>query len=160
MCIFVVIGGLEKTGVINFLSGVLAVILGKNIFPGSIVILFFVGLISSAVPNIPLVVAMVPLLKQYVVNVGFVSAEVLSSDFKGQFPAVVLPLFYAMMYGATLGGNGTVVGASLNIVAAGIAEQHGKLITFKKFLRYGIPVMLLQLVTAAIYMIFRFLIWA
>lgn len=114
MCIFVVIGGLEKTGVISSLSGVLAVILGKNIFLGSIVILFFVGLISSVVPNIPLVVAMVPLLKQYVVNVGFVSAEVLSSDFKGQFPAVVLPLFYAMMYGATLGGNGTVVGWGLH----------------------------------------------
>ncbi|WP_019501584.1 SLC13 family permease [Pseudanabaena sp. PCC 6802] len=159
MCIFVVIGGLEKTGVITSLSGVLTVLLGKNIFLGSIVILFFVGLISSVVPNIPLVVAMVPLLKQYVVNVGFAGAEVLSPDFKGQFPAIVLPLFYAMMYGATLGGNGTVVGASSNIVAAGIAEQHGKRITFKKFLRYGIPVMFLQLVAAAIYMILRFLIW-
>jgi Na+/H+ antiporter NhaD/arsenite permease-like protein len=52
------------------------------------------------------------------------------------------------------------VGASSNIVAAGIAEQHGKRITFKKFLRYGIPIMLLQLVVATIYMIFRFLIWA
>jgi Na+/H+ antiporter NhaD/arsenite permease-like protein len=159
MCIFVVIGGLEKTGVINSLSGILAVLLGKNIFLGSISILLFVGLVSSVVPNIPLVVAMVPLLKQYVVNVGFAGTEVLSPDFKGQFPAIVLPLFYAMMYGATLGGNGTVVGASSNIVAAGIAEQHGKRITFKRFLRYSIPLTLLQLVAAAIYMIFRFLIW-
>jgi Na+/H+ antiporter NhaD/arsenite permease-like protein len=68
-------------------------------------------------------------------------------------------LFYAMMYGATLGGNGTVVGASSNIVAAGIAEQHGKRITFNRFLRYGIPIMSLQLVVAAIYMVLRFLIW-
>ncbi|MFO0209614.1 MAG: transporter, partial [Pseudanabaena sp.] len=70
----------------------------------------------------------------------------------------VLPLFYAMMYGATLGGNGTLVGASSNIVAAGIAEQHGKRISFKVFLRYGIPVMVLQLVAATIYVVLRFLI--
>ena len=159
MCIFVLIGGLEKTGVIASLSGVLAVILGKNIALGSIVLVFFVGLISSLIPNIPLVVAMVPLLKQYVVNVGLASPEVLSDGFSGQFPAVVLPLFYAMMYGATLGGNGTLVGASANIVAAGVAEQHGKRISFKVFLRYGIPVMLAQLAIAAIYITLRFLIW-
>lgn len=158
MCIFVLIGSLEKTGVIASMSGVLAIVLGKNIALGSISLIFFVGLISSVVPNIPLVVAMVPLLKQYVVNVGLASPEVLATDFSGQFPNVVLPLFYAMMYGATLGGNGTLVGASSNIVAAGVAEQHGKRISFKVFLRYGIPVMILQLIAATIYVTLRFLI--
>jgi Na+/H+ antiporter NhaD/arsenite permease-like protein len=158
MSIFVLIGGLEKTGVIGSLSGFLAVILGKNIFLGALALLFLVGLLSSVVPNIPLVVAMVPLLKQYVVTVGLAPAEVLSPDFAGQFPIEVLPLFYAMMYGATLGGNGTLVGASSNIVAAGISEQHGRRISFQTFLRYGIPVMVLQLVTAAVYVIVRFLI--
>jgi Na+/H+ antiporter NhaD/arsenite permease-like protein len=157
MSIFVLIGGLEKTGVVQGLSGVLATILGTNIALGSIAILFFVGLLSSVVPNIPLVVAMVPLLKQYVVNVGLVGPEVLSPDFQGQFPPEVLPLFYAMMFGATLGGNGTLVGASSNIVAAGISEQHGRRITFQRFLRYGIPVMTLQLITAALFVILRFL---
>ncbi|MGA9379010.1 MAG: ArsB/NhaD family transporter, partial [Phormidium sp.] len=151
MCIFVLIGGLEKTGVVSNLSGVLAVVLGKNIALGSIVILFLVGLLSSVVPNIPLVVAMVPLLKQYVVNVGLAAPEVLSQNFTGQFPAEVLPLFYAMMFGATLGGNGTLVGASSNIVAAGISELHGRRISFKRFLHYGIPVMMLQLITASLY---------
>lgn len=157
MSIFVLIGGLEKTGVVQGLSGVLAVILGKNIFLGSIAILFFVGILSSVVPNIPLVVAMVPLLKQYVVNVGLAAPEVLSSNFQGQFPPEVLPLFYAMMFGATLGGNGTLVGASSNIVAAGISEQHGRRISFKTFLHYGIPVMTLQLITAALFVLVRFL---
>jgi Na+/H+ antiporter NhaD/arsenite permease-like protein len=157
MCIFVLIGSLEKTGVIASMSGVLAIVLGKNIALGSISLIFFVGLISSVVPNIPLVVAMVPLLKQYVVNVGLASPEVLAPDFAGQFPTVVLPLFYAMMYGATLGGNGTLVGASSNIVAAGVAEQHGKRISFKVFLRYGIPVMILQLIVASVYVTLRFL---
>ncbi|APB33631.1 Citrate transporter [Gloeomargarita lithophora Alchichica-D10] len=156
MSIFVLIGGLEKTGVISGLSGILSVILGKNILLGAVVLIFFVGLISSVIPNIPLVVAMVPLIKQYVVNVGLAPAEVLQPGFEGQFPDVVLPLFYAMMYGATLGGNGTLVGASSNIVAAGIAEQHGRRITFQTFLRYGIPVMLAQLVVITVYMVIRF----
>jgi Na+/H+ antiporter NhaD/arsenite permease-like protein len=157
MCIFVLIGGLEKTGVIGSLSGVLAAILGKNIALGSILLIFFVGLVSSVVPNIPLVVAMVPLLKQYLVNVGFTGAEVLDPNFTGQFPPEVLPLFYAMMYGATLGGNGTLVGASSNIVAAGIAEQHGGKMTFRRFLKYGIPVTIVQLLTATVYVAIFFL---
>jgi Na+/H+ antiporter NhaD/arsenite permease-like protein len=111
----------------------------------------------SVVPNIPLVVGMVPLLKQYIVTVGLASTEVLAQDFQGQFPPEVLPLFYAMTFGATLGGNGTLVGASSNIVAAGISEQHGRRISFKTFLHYGIPVMVLQLITSALYMLVRFL---
>ncbi|MBW4685969.1 MAG: transporter [Komarekiella atlantica HA4396-MV6] len=157
MSIFVLIGGLEKTGIINGLSGVLAAILGKNIVLGSLVLLFVVGILSSLIPNIPLVVAMVPLLKQYIVNVGLAPPEILAQDFQGQFPPEVLPLFYAMMFGATLGGNGTLVGASSNIVAAGISEQHGRRISFKTFLHYGIPVMVLQLVASALYVLVRFL---
>ena len=157
MSTFVLIGGLEKTGVFNSVLSVLTVIMGKNILLGSMFLLFLTGIISSVVPNIPLVVAMVPLLKQYVVNVGLVGAEVLSSDFQGQFPPEVLPLFYAMMFGATLGGNGTLVGASSNIVAAGLSEQHGRRISFKRFLHYGIPVMTLQLLTSALFVILRFL---
>jgi Na+/H+ antiporter NhaD/arsenite permease-like protein len=157
MSTFVLIGGLEKTGVIDGISDVLAAILGKNIALGSIALIFFVGLLSSVVPNIPLVVAMVPLLKQYLVNVGFVGAEVLSPSFEGNFPPEVLPLFYAMMFGATLGGNGTLVGASSNIVAAGIAELHGRRMSFHTFLRYGIPVMILQLCLAALYITIFFL---
>lgn len=157
MCTFVLIGGLEKTGVVKSVSGILAVILGRNIALGSLFLLFFVGILSSVVPNIPLVVAMVPLLEQYVVNVGLAGSEVLEPGFAGQFPPEVLPLFYAMMFGATLGGNGTLVGASSNIVAAGISELHGRRISFKTFLRYGIPVMTLQLITAALYVTIRFL---
>ena len=120
--------------------------------------MFLVGILSSVIPNIPLVVAMVPLLKQYVVNVGLAPAAVLDPNFSGQFPPAVLPLFYAMMFGATLGGNGTLVGASSNIVAAGISELHGKRISFQTFLRYGLPVMFMQLLTSALYVTLRFFI--
>jgi Na+/H+ antiporter NhaD/arsenite permease-like protein len=151
MSIFVLIGALEKTGVIASLSGVLGIILQKNIALGSIVLVFTIGILSSVVPNIPLVVGMVPLLKMYLVNVGLVGAEVLNPNFTGDFPPEVLPLFYAMMFGATLGGNGTLIGASSNIVAAGIAEQHGKRMSFHTFLNYGLPIMFMQLITAALF---------
>ncbi|PPS45679.1 SLC13 family permease [Chroococcidiopsis sp. TS-821] len=159
MCIFVIIGGLEKTGVVSSVSAVLAYILGRNIALGALSLLFLVGILSSVVPNIPLVVAMVPLLKEYVVNVGLATPEILQPGFQGELPPEVLPLFYAMMFGATLGGNGTLVGASSNIVAAGIAELHGRRISFKTFLRYGIPVMIAQLIAAALFISIRFFIF-
>ncbi len=157
MSIFVLIGRLDQTGVIKGLSGFLGFFLGKNILLGSILLLSLVGILSSVVPNILLVVAMVLLLKQYIINVGLAPAEVLAPDFQGQFTPEVLRLFYAMMFDTTLGGNGTLVGASSNIVAAGIAEQHGKRISFQTFLHYGIPVTVLQLVTAALYVLIQFL---
>jgi Na+/H+ antiporter NhaD/arsenite permease-like protein len=153
MSIFVLIGGLQKTGVISSASGLLALLLGKNIALGAIGLLFAVGLISSVVPNIPLVVAMVPLLKEYLVNSGFVGAEILNPESTASLPPEVLPL----LYGATLGGNGTLVGASANIVAAGISEQYGKPISFRQFLYYGLPTMGLQLVVLAAYVSIAFL---
>jgi Na+/H+ antiporter NhaD/arsenite permease-like protein len=157
MSIFVLIGALNKTGVIGGLSSGLAFILGQNIALGTLVLMLVVGLVSSLVPNIPLVVAMVPLLKDYIVKVGLATPEILSPDYQGQFPPTVLPLFYAMMYGATLGGNGTLVGASSNIVAAGIAEAHGGRISFRRFLRYGIPITIIQLLVVGLYVVIRFL---
>ena len=157
MSIFVLIGALDKTGVIGSLSLFLAIVLGKNIALGSILLLISMGFISSIIPNIPLVVAMVPLLKEYLLQVGLVDQSLLSPEYIGLWPANVLPLFYAMMYGATLGGNGTLVGASSNIVAAGIAEINGQPISFQRFLRYGFPVMLVQILTVGLYITIRFL---
>jgi Na+/H+ antiporter NhaD/arsenite permease-like protein len=151
MSTFVLIGGLDKTGVTSQLAKLLAALIGNNIAIGSLMLVFLVGILSSVIPNIPLVVAMVPLLKQYIVNIGMVGAEILDPNFSGNFPPEVLPLFYAMMFGATLGGNGTLVGASSNIVAAGISEQHGREISFHTFLRYGLPMMAVQLIISAIF---------
>jgi Na+/H+ antiporter NhaD/arsenite permease-like protein len=153
MCTFVLIGGLEKTGVIKTASTLLAIVLGKNLILGTSLFLVVVGAISSVVPNIPLVVAMVPLLKEYVVATGMAPTAILDPNYAGSLPTQVLPLFYAMMYGATLGGNGTLVGASSNIVAAGIAEQHGHTISFHRFLRYSLPVTTVQVVVLGLFVL-------
>jgi Na+/H+ antiporter NhaD/arsenite permease-like protein len=157
MSIFVLIGGLQHTGVISHAADGLTFILGKNLILGTLLLLVATGLLSSVIPNIPLVVAMVPMLKEYLVTANLAGPELLSQGFAGQVPPETFPLFAAMMFGATLGGNGTLVGASSNIVAAGIAEQHGKSISFQTFLAYGLPMMTLQLITIAGFVAVRFL---
>ncbi|AFZ47240.1 putative tyrosine transporter P-protein [Cyanobacterium stanieri PCC 7202] len=157
MSVFVLIGGLEKTGVISQISVIFALLLGQNIFLASLVLVFAVGALSSVIPNIPLVVAMIPLLKEYLFNAGLIGGEVLQSSFSGNYPPVVLPLFFAMMFGATLGGNATLVGASANIVGAGVAELHGKTISYGTFLRYGLPIAIAQLTISALYITIYYL---
>jgi len=153
MSFFVMTGALEYTGVIKLLSNLLAQILGANITINALIILFIVGLLSSLVPNIPLVAALVPLIRQFVVNDQLASPDILANNFSGQLPPETLPLFYALILGGTLGGNGTLVGASANLVGAGVAEQYGKPINFKTFLKYGLPVMFLQLIASAMYLL-------
>jgi len=114
-------------------------------------------LLSSTIPNIPLVVAMVPVVRQYAESQGWATAAQLAAGY-GHIPAQVMPLFYAMMFGATLGGNATMFGASSNIVAAGICTREGRPLRYSEFARYGIPVMLVQLLASAIYLKLRFLI--
>jgi Na+/H+ antiporter NhaD/arsenite permease-like protein len=156
MSVFVLVGGLEKTGVIAQLAGLLQAVVGTNILWGSLALLGVVGLLSSVVPNIPLVVGMVPLLKIYLVEAGLVGPNLFVEGSTQALPETVIPLFLAMMFGATLGGNGTLVGASANVIAAGIAEQYHQRISFITFLRYGIPVMICQLLAAGVFIAMQF----
>lgn len=63
------------------------------------------------------------------------------------------PLVWALAFGACLGGNGTLIGASANVVMAGLAEQEGIPITFNRFFKLGFPVMLLSTFVAMIYLL-------
>jgi Na+/H+ antiporter NhaD/arsenite permease-like protein len=68
------------------------------------------------------------------------------------WPAVTLPVFVAMMFGGTLGGgNATLIGASANVVAAGISTAHGRPISFGTLARYGVPLILCQILVSAVY---------
>ncbi len=129
--IFVMVGALDTTGVISAVGSRLRNIFGSEIGSASLIVLSTVGLLSSTVPNIPLVVAMVPIVRQYAESQGWATAAQLGAGY-GHIPTHALSLFYAMMFGATLGGNATIFGASSNIVAAGICAREGRP------LRYGV----------------------
>ena len=100
----------------------------------------------------PAVAASVIMTKGYLVAAEAVPELALSGEFS-DWPVAVLPVFVAMMFGGTLGGNATMIGASANIVSVGICERHGDRVTFMRFMRYGLPITLVQLVVGALYVL-------
>jgi Na+/H+ antiporter NhaD/arsenite permease-like protein len=69
------------------------------------------------------------------------------------------PVWWSLALGACLGGNGTLVGASANLIVAGMAQEHGVKITFLRFFKVGFPFMLLTVLLASIYVYVRYLLW-
>jgi Na+/H+ antiporter NhaD/arsenite permease-like protein len=111
-----------------------------------------IGFLSSLLANTPVAAASIVLVKGYLVATEIVPDAALSARFT-DWPAKSIPVFVAMMFGATLGGNATLIGASANIVAAGACARQGAPISFVRFLRIGPPVTLCQLAAPALYVL-------
>jgi Na+/H+ antiporter NhaD/arsenite permease-like protein len=151
-CMFCLVEALTKTGVLHGLSQKLYVSLGTDVLSVAMVILAIGGLVGTVVANIPVVAAMVLIAKGYFVVAQLVPEDALAATFV-EWPVATLPVFVAMMFGGTLGGNGTLIGASANIVCAGISARHGRPLTFVTFMRYGMPIMVCQLAVSALYVL-------
>jgi Na+/H+ antiporter NhaD/arsenite permease-like protein len=151
-CMFVLVEALVKAGFLQTVSDDIFRRFGTNRWAVALFLLFGVGLVSSLLANIPVVAASVLMVKGYFVIAQLVPEEALGAGFSN-WPLTTLPVFVAMMFGATLGGNATLIGASANIVSGGICAAHGKPVRFKTFLRYGVPITLAQLTVAAIYVL-------
>ncbi|XP_023269032.1 P protein [Seriola lalandi dorsalis] len=104
-----------------------------------ILVMWVSALASSLIDNIPFTATMIPVL----IN--------LSQDADVNLP--VKPLIFALAMGACLGGNGTLIGASANVVCAGIAEQHGYGFSFVEFFRLGFPMMIMTCMIAMCYLL-------
>jgi len=117
-----------------------------------LLILAGVGMLSSVVANIPVVAAALVMTKGYLVAAEAVPEMALATGFT-DWPVAVIPIFIAMMFGATLGGNATLIGASANVVSAGICASHGQRVSFGRFMRFGVPITVAQLVVAALYVL-------
>jgi Na+/H+ antiporter NhaD/arsenite permease-like protein len=121
-----------------------------SLLPIALVMLGGVALASSVLANIPVVAAVVLLTKGYFVVAELMPEQALGAVYT-EWPLTTLPVFVGMMFGGTLGGNATLIGASANIVSAGICSAHGKPVNFATFLRYGLPVTVCQLAASAVY---------
>jgi Na+/H+ antiporter NhaD/arsenite permease-like protein len=108
--------------------------------------------LSSLLANIPVVAAALIMTKGYLVAAEAVPEIALAAGVT-DWPTATLPVFIAMMFGATLGGNATLVGASANIVAVGIRASEGQRVTFMRFVRYGLPITLVRLAVGALYVL-------
>jgi Na+/H+ antiporter NhaD/arsenite permease-like protein len=152
ICLFCLVEAFTKTGLLQGMSQYLYRWLGTDLMLISLVILAVVGFSSSLLANIPVVAVMLLMVKGYLVTAQFVPEMALAPTFV-DWPANLLPVFVAMMFAGTLGGNATLIGASANVVSAGICASHGKPISFVTFMRYGVPLTICQLVVSALYVL-------
>lgn len=144
MGVFVLIGGLQSSGAMAAIAQGLTTVIGTNVLQGSLLLLLLTGVLSAFIPNIPLVAALTPIMISYCQKAGLTIAG-------GAIAPQAYPLFFALMFGGTLGGNATLIGASANLVGAGIARQHDTPIHFRDWLPYGVPTVILQLSAALLY---------
>ena len=135
----VIVGGMVKCGVISALGNALVSVTGGNVTLLMILILWGSAVFSSVLDNIPFVATMIPL--------------ILSMQADGMD---VTSLWWALSLGACLGGNGTLIGASANVVLSGISAKHGHPITFGHYLKVGFPTMVLSVAISTVYLLVRF----
>lgn len=144
-----------KTGIVQSMSQLLYAAFGANQTAVGMAMLGGIAAFSSVLANTPVVAASILLIKGYLVIAEVVPEEAMGAAFT-DWPDATLPVFIAMMFGATLGGNSTLIGAAANVVSAGICAKQGRKVTFMMFLRYGLPLAACQLVVAALYVLAMF----
>ena len=137
--LFIVVGGMVDTGVITMLGNLLFEVTGGNALMMMLLILWVSAFLSAILDNIPFCATMIPM--------------ILSLQADGMD---VTALWWALSLGACLGGNGTLIGASANVVLSGISAKHGHPITFMRYLKIGLPMMILSVVISTIYLLIRF----
>jgi Na+/H+ antiporter NhaD/arsenite permease-like protein len=152
--LFVVVGGLEKIGVLDALAERAVALTGGEVFVAALALLWTAGIASAVVDNIPAVATMIPL--TFAMARGLFPELAGLDDFELATQPTVAPLWWALALGACLGGNGTLVGASANVVAVGIAERRGESIGFWGFTRIGAPFALVSLVISSLYLWLRY----
>lgn len=137
--LFMVVGALSETGVITMLAQWLMSITNDNPLALMLVILWASAIISAILDNIPFVATMIPI----ITAIGATGVDVSS-------------LWWALSLGACLGGNGTLIGASANVVLSSISTKEGYPITFMDFTKEGMPIMLLTVAVATVYCVVRY----
>ncbi len=140
--LFVLVGGLEATGFVGRIAGLLTGVTESQTLTAMLV-LWGSAIASGIVDNIPFTATMIPVIQELAQAEGLSEAE-------------VRPLWWALAIGADFGGNLTLIGASANVVVAGASERAGRKISFLRFMAYGIPVTLISLVIATPYVLLRY----
>lgn len=139
--LFVLVSGLIETGVISLLADQSMSLTGGDVKSTSILILWVSAIASAFIDNIPFVATMIPMIKE-MGTMGITNLD---------------PLWWSLALGACLGGNGTLIGASANVIVAGLAAKEGYPISFGKFLIIAFPLMILSILISTAYIYLRYL---
>lgn len=140
--LFVIVYGVEEAGLLEILARKLIALTSGDIKMTGLVILWSSAVFSAIVDNIPFVATMIPLISS------------MAADFGG--PQNLEPLWWCLSLGACLGGNGSIIGASANVMVASFAERAGQRISFIGFMKGAFPLMLLTIAIAHIYVVWAF----
>ena len=141
--LFVIVTGVEHTGVIEMLANKTLELTGGDFNATAGAILWVSAIASALIDNIPFVATMIPLIENMAPTFGGADA--------------IVPLWWALALGACLGGNGSLIGASANLIVAGFAQRAGHPILFLQFMKHAFGLMLISIAIAHIYLYLRYL---
>ncbi len=141
--LFVIVTGVEHVGVIGWLAHKTLALTGGDFNATAAAILWISAIASAVIDNIPFVATMIPLIQN------------MAPSFGG--PEAIEPLWWALALGACLGGNGSLIGASANLIVAGFAQRAGHPIGFLQFTRHAFVLMLVSILLAHAYLYLRYL---
>ena len=141
--LFILVHGIERAGVLDALAEKVLNLTGGNMTLTAIAIIWVSAFFSAVVDNIPFVATMIPMI------------ESMSTTFGGS--EQIMPLWWSLALGACLGGNGSLVGASANLIVAGFAERAGHRVRFLPFMALAFPLMVVSVLVASLYVYVRFL---
>ncbi len=140
--LFILVYGVETTGLLELLANQVLGLTGGDKTITALSIMVVSAVASAIVDNIPFVATMIPLI------------ENMETSFGGSEQLV--PIWWSLALGSCLGGNGSLVGASANLIVAGFAERSGQPIRFLPFMLLAFPMMLVSVLISAIYVYFRY----
>ncbi len=141
IAIFIVVGAIQEVGVISYVADGMGWLVGDNLLLAMLAVIWTSAVLSTVIANIPFTAAMLPV-------IAHLSSTVPGGGSKA--------LFYCLAVGSAMGGNGSLIGASANMVTAGIAERAGFPITYAYFLKKGVPAVLLTVGIATLWLLLRF----
>ena len=141
--LFVIVHAIDVAGVLDLAAKRLIASTGGDPAATAIAILWGSAVLSAIVDNIPFVAAMIPLIRELAPHLGG--------------PEHVMPLWWALSLGASLGGNGTLIGASANLTVAGIAERSGVEFRFLTYTKHAFGLMLISVAICHVYLLLRYL---
>ena len=135
------VGAIQEVGFISLIADAIGKLVGENIVLAMLAVIWIGALLSTVVANIPFTAAMLPV-------IGFLTATIPGAESK--------VLYFCLSVGSAMGGNGSLIGASANMVTAGIAEGAGYHITYLYFMKKGFPALLITVSLASIWLIIHY----
>jgi Na+/H+ antiporter NhaD/arsenite permease-like protein len=139
--LFIVVGAAEQTGILQVIANWIQDVCQGRLWVAVLVVLWVSGFASAIIDNIPYTATMLPI------------TLFLTKNLPGAESGV---LWWALALGACFGGNGTIIGASANVVTTGIAERAGHKITFGQFIKEAAPITLISLVISSVFLLLRY----